>query len=240
MKAVLLAAGLGTRLRPLTDTIPKCLVPIDGKPLLDIWCESLLQNGITKILVNLHYKAEIVESHIRKAPFAAQIKTVFEPNLLGTAGTLVANKRFFEDDDGMLVHADNYSLFDISKLIGAHSNRPSQCLMTMLAFRTSTPATCGILSVDNSGVLQDMYEKSSEDHGNLANGALYILSSELIRSLSSENDFSTEVIPNLYGRTYVVETNETHFDIGSPENYELAQKIAKDQKTCSPWFENGE
>ena len=226
MKAVLLAAGLGTRLRPLTDTIPKCLVPINGKPLLDIWCESLLQNGITKILVNLHYKAEIVESHIRKAPFAAKIEMVFEPKLLGTAGTLMANKQFFEDEDGMLVHADNYSQVDIAKLIDAHSNRPSQCLMTMLAYRTSTPTTCGILGVDNSGVLQDMYEKSSEDHGNLANGALYILSSELIHSLSSENDFSTEVIPKLYGKAYVVETIETYLDIGSLENYELAQKIA--------------
>ena len=56
MRAVLLAAGLGTRLRPLTDTVPKCLVPIKGKPLLDIWIESLLQAGVESILVNLHYK----------------------------------------------------------------------------------------------------------------------------------------------------------------------------------------
>ncbi|MDA3005012.1 MAG: sugar phosphate nucleotidyltransferase, partial [Actinomycetota bacterium] len=63
MRAVLLAAGLGTRLRPLTDKIPKCLVPIKGKPLLDIWCESLLSSGVEKILINLHYKHEAVEEH---------------------------------------------------------------------------------------------------------------------------------------------------------------------------------
>ena len=64
MRAVLLAAGLGTRLRPLTDTIPKCLVPIKGKPLLDIWCETLLAAGVEKVLVNTHYKHQVVEEHL--------------------------------------------------------------------------------------------------------------------------------------------------------------------------------
>ena len=67
MRAILLAAGLGTRLRPLTDTTPKCLVPINGKPLLDIWCESLLSAGVTRLLINLHYKSELVQQHIANA-----------------------------------------------------------------------------------------------------------------------------------------------------------------------------
>ena len=78
MRAVLLAAGLGTRLRPLTDTVPKCLVPIKGKPLLDIWIESLLQAGVERILVNLHYKHELVEDHIAKSVYREQVETVFE------------------------------------------------------------------------------------------------------------------------------------------------------------------
>ena len=108
MRAVLLAAGLGTRLRPLTDRIPKCLVPIKGKPLLDIWCESLLSSGVERILINLHYMHEVVESHIQGSGYKTHVQTVFEPVLLGTAGTLVANNEFFKGDDGILVHADNY------------------------------------------------------------------------------------------------------------------------------------
>ena len=180
MRAILLAAGLGTRLRPLTDTTPKCLVPINGKPLLDIWCESLLSAGVTRLLINLHYKSELVQQHISKSKFAKSVETIFEPQLLGTAGTLISNKKFFDDQDGILLHADNYCEADIKQLISAHTNRPSICDLTMLAFRTQTPHTCGILEVDEQNILKQMYEKSHDDHGNLANAAFYILSKKLI------------------------------------------------------------
>ena len=78
MRALLLAAGLGTRLRPLTDTTPKCLVPIKGKPLLDIWCEALLAAGVTKLLINLHYKSEQVQQHLESSKFSELVETIFD------------------------------------------------------------------------------------------------------------------------------------------------------------------
>ena len=227
MRALLLAAGLGTRLRPLTDTTPKCLVPIKGKPLLDIWCEALLAAGVTKLLINLHYKSEQVQQHLESSKFCELVETIYEPSLLGTAGTLLANRKFFENQDGILLHADNYCEANISELISAHEARPSNCDLTMLAFRTSTPETCGILEVSKDQVLQKMYEKSSDDHGNLANAASYILSKKLISELKDETDFSNEVIPKYFGKTLVVETSETFIDIGTPESYAHAQKVAK-------------
>ena len=227
MRALLLAAGLGTRLRPLTDTTPKCLVPIKGKPLLDIWCEALLAAGVTKLLINLHYKSEQVQQHLESSKFSELVETIYEPSLLGTAGTLLANRKFFENQDGILLHADNYCEASISELISAHESRPSNCDLTMLAFRTSTPETCGILEVAKNQVLQKMYEKSLDDHGNLANAAFYILSKKLISELKDETDFSNEVIPKYFGKTLVVETSETFIDIGTPESYAHAQKVAK-------------
>ena len=227
MRALLLAAGLGTRLRPLTDTTPKCLVPIKGKPLLDIWCEALLAAGVTKLLINLHYKSEQVQQHLESSKFCELVETIYEPSLLGTGGTLLANRKFFENQDGILLHADNYCEANISELISAHEARPSNCDLTMLAFRTSTPETCGILEVSKNQVLQKMYEKSSDDHGNLANAAFYILSKKLISELKDETDFSNEVIPKYFGKTLVVETSETFIDIGTPESYAHAQKVTK-------------
>ena len=227
MRALLLAAGLGTRLRPLTDTTPKCLVPIKGKPLLDIWCEALLAAGVTKLLINLHYKSEQVQQHVDSSKFSEFVETIYEPSLLGTAGTLLANRKFFENQDGILLHADNYCEANISELISAHEGRPSNCDLTMLAFRTPTPETCGILEVSENQILQKMYEKSSDDHGNLANAAFYILSKKLISELRDESDFSNEVIPKYLGKTLVVETSETFIDIGTPESYAHAQKVAK-------------
>ena len=227
MRALLLAAGLGTRLRPLTDTTPKCLVPIKGKPLLDIWCEALLAAGVTKILINLHYKSEQVQQHLDSSKFSEFVETIYEPSLLGTAGTLLANRKFFENQDGILLHADNYCEANISELISAHESRPSNCDLTMLAFRTSTPETCGILEVTENQILQKMFEKSLDDHGNLANAAFYILSKKLIGELKDETDFSNEVIPKYLGKTLVVETSETFIDIGTPESYALAQEKSK-------------
>ena len=227
MRALLLAAGLGTRLRPLTDTTPKCLVPIKGKPLLDIWCEALLSAGVTKLLINLHYKSEQVQHHVDSSKFSEFVETIYEPSLLGTSGTLLANRNFFENQDGILLHADNYCEANISELISAHESRPNNCDLTMLAFRTSTPETCGILEVTENKILQKMYEKSSDDHGNLANAAFYILSKKLISELKNETDFSNEVIPKYLGKTLVVETSETFIDIGTPESYAHAQKVAK-------------
>jgi len=227
VRALLLAAGLGTRLRPLTDTTPKCLVPISGKPLLDIWCEALLASGVTKLLINLHYKSGQVQQHIGSSKFSEFVETVYEPSLLGTAGTLLANQKFFENQDGILLHADNYCEANISDFIRAHETRPSTCDLTMLAFRTSTPETCGILEVAENQILQKMYEKSSEDHGNLANAAFYILSKRLISELKDETDFSNEVIPKYFGKTLVVETSETFIDIGTPGSYALAQEKSK-------------
>ena len=64
MKAFLLAAGLGTRLKPVTDTVPKCMVPIDGRPLLDIWLDSFAHTGVDEVLVNLHHLPDVVGRHI--------------------------------------------------------------------------------------------------------------------------------------------------------------------------------
>ena len=179
------------------------------------------------MLVNLHYKSEQVRSHITNSKFAGLVETVYEPVLLGTAGTLIANRNFFESQDGILMHADNYCQADISNLIGAHKTRPINCDLTMLAFRTTTPETCGVLEVDENKILKKMYEKSPENHGNLANAAFYVLSKKLINELRDQTDFSNEVIPKYFGKTLVVETSEAFIDIGTPESYAYAQQVAK-------------
>ena len=194
---------------------------------MDIWCEALLAAGVTKLLINLHYKSEQVQQHLDSSKFSEFVETIYESSLLGTAGSLLANRKFFKNQEGILLHADNYCEASISELISAHESRPSNCDLAMLAFRTSTPETCGILEVSKNQILQKMYEKSSDDHGNLANAAFYILSKKLIGELRDESDFSNEVIPKYFGKTLVVETSETFIDIGTPESYAHAQKVAK-------------
>ena len=229
MKVILLSAGFGKRLRPLTLKTPKCLVPINGAPLLQIWLERLNNLNLGPFLVNTHYLKESVEDFVNASSLSHKIFLVYEPILLGTGGTLMSNIDFFDGEDGLLIHADNYCMADIGEFIDAHNNRPPNCLLTMMTFQTETPKTCGIIELDNNNIVKAMFEKVDSPPGNLANGAIYILSKELINSLKNEKkpiiDFSLDVLPKLMGKIYTYETSETFIDIGSKYSYEKANKL---------------
>ena len=229
MRVILLAAGFGTRLRPLTDTIPKCLAPIKGTPLLGIWLQRLTQAGLGPFLVNTNYLAGLVQNFIKASSFRDQVTLVHEWDLLGTAGTLIENLEFFGGEDGLLIHADNYCLADLIAFKQAHLNRPRGCLLTMMTFRTDDPSSCGIAELDNRGVVVGFHEKVANPPGNLANGAVYILSAELINEIKLfqvvPKDFITEVVSKLIGKIYTYETSEVFIDIGTPASYSIANAL---------------
>jgi len=223
MRAILLAAGYGTRLRPLTNRIPKCLVPINGKPLLQIWLERLVEAGNEYFLINTHYLSSQVEEFVQSSDFSNKITLTYEPELLGTAGTLLANIDFFQEQDGLLIHADNYCMADIREFMQAHHERPSDCIMTMMTFHTNDPTSSGIVELNPKDVVVNFHEKITNPPGNIANGAIYILSAAMLDELkqikASVSDFSTEVIPQFLGRIYAYQTTKKFLDIGTLENY---------------------
>src|ERR1041385_5704196 len=92
MKAFLLAGGNGTRLRPLTNNVPKCLLPIQGIPLLEIWLRNCRAAGITDVLVNTHAHAETIRKFAVEQRTGVRMRIVEEPDLLGSAGTLAQNR----------------------------------------------------------------------------------------------------------------------------------------------------
>jgi mannose-1-phosphate guanylyltransferase len=234
LRALLLAAGLGTRLRPLTLQTPKCLMQIDGEPLLGRWLRHLEQLGCESVLVNTHYLATEVEAFLRgwNSPIM-ELHTSYEPNLLGTAGTLIANSEFFSGATGLLIHADNAMASSLTPFLNAHLERQRECLLTMLTFETSTPSSCGIIEIDEKGVVQQFYEKIPNPPGNRANGALYAFDQSLLNYLArispAPTDFSTQVIPRLLGCIQTYHTDEVFLDIGTPEALKVAQKLLNTQ-----------
>ena len=231
MRALLLAAGLGTRLRPLTLTTPKCLVPIQGKPLLDYWLESLFSADIERVLINTHWLANVVRDHVARSPFRDRIDLVHEDQLLGTGGTILANRKWFGDGPFLVAHADNLTNFNVAELVTAHERRPRACVLTILAFRTDSPTSCGILEIGIQGIVTGFHEKVENPPGDLANAAVYICEPEIaafIASLGKPNvDFSTEVIPAFLQRIYAVATDGYHRDIGTSEALSRAQAECK-------------
>ncbi len=230
LRALLLAAGLGTRLRPLTLTTPKCLIEIGGTPLLGHWLQQLETIGCDATLVNTHYLKDQVDAFLNSwLKNAMSLEAVHETKLLGTAGTLLANKDFFKDSTGLLIHADNATNADLTAFLSAHRNKPSHCLLTMLTFNSKKPSQCGIVEKDSEGIVQAFHEKVKEPPGNCANGALYLFDSpflEWLQKLGPEiNDFSTEILPRLIGRINTWHTNSPFIDIGTIEALEEARAL---------------
>ncbi len=121
MKAMILAAGLGTRLRPLTDTIPKPLLPVGGTPLI-LWNLLLLRaGGICEVMINLHYLGHLIEEAIGDGSrWDLQVKYSHEPTLLGTGGGINAAKWFFEDQSFLVINGDTLIGLDVKALREFH------------------------------------------------------------------------------------------------------------------------
>lgn len=227
MKALLLAAGLGTRLRPITDTIPKCLVPIRGRPLLSYWFDMLFSEGVECALVNTHYHAEAVEAFVAQSTWRDRVETVYEPELLGTGGTVLRNRAWLGREAFMVAHADNLSRFPVQTFIAAHQQRPVVAAMTMMTFNTDAPQSCGIVELDSHGIVQRFHEKVRNPPGNCANGAVYICEPEIVDFLAGLGrefiDLSTDVIPVFTGRIATYHNTGYHRDIGTVESLRRAE-----------------
>jgi len=227
LRALLLAAGYGTRLRPLTDNIPKCLVPIRGRPLLDYWLELLFEGGIEGVIVNTHFLAEKVAEFVGASLWRIRVMLVHEETLLGTGGTVLRNRAFFENKAFLVAHADNLTRFDARALIARHASRPAGVAITMMTFTSDAPRTCGIVVEDAQGIVREFHEKVPDPPGNRANGAGYIFEPEIIGLIESLGnpvaDLSTEVLPHYLGRICTFFNADYHRDIGSPEGLRKAE-----------------
>jgi mannose-1-phosphate guanylyltransferase len=227
MRAVLLAAGLGTRLRPLTERVPKCLVPIHGKPLLAYWFDLLFDAGIEAALVNTHYMAEKVRDFIAASRWRGRIRLMHEDELLGTGGTVLKARDFVGHQAFMVIHADNLSRFDVGAFIERHRARPSGTEITMMTFRTDAPRTCGIVKLDERGVVMELHEKVEDPPGDIANAAVYIFEPSVLDFLASLPgafiDVSTQVLPRYVGRMHTFHNADFHRDVGTLESLRLAQ-----------------
>jgi mannose-1-phosphate guanylyltransferase len=228
VRALLLAAGLGTRLRPITDHVPKCLVPIHGKSLLGYWLDMLLPNGVERVLVNTHYLPDAVREFVAASAWRDSIDMVHEVELLGTGGTVLRNRDFLGGGAFMVVHADNLTRFDVCAFIRAHECRPAGVDITMMTFDTDAPQSCGIVELDSRGVVIKFHEKVAAPPSNHANAAVYIFEPSVIDFLASLDkaviDISTEVLPRYLGRMQAFHNADYHRDIGTPESLALAEQ----------------
>ena len=225
MKAFLLAAGVGSRLRPITDTIPKCMVPIDGRPMLDIWLDAFGRAGLHEVLVNLHHLPDVVRHHLEARAGTPAVHTVFEPELLGSAGTLAANRAWMEGEDMILVcYADNLTDFDLSSLVQAH--REHGAIATLTVFHSERPSAGGVVQLDATGTVVGFEEKPANPVSDLVNAGMYAFHPGVLDELDGPppHDIGYDLLPRLVGRAKALPVAGYFRDIGTINAYEQAQR----------------
>jgi mannose-1-phosphate guanylyltransferase len=228
MKAFLLAAGVGSRLRPMTDTVPKCMVMVDDRPLLDIWLDSFDRAGIDEVLINLHHLPHVIRRHLAERGGPPAVHMFFEPVLLGSAGTLAANREWVADEELFLTcYADNLTDFDLGSLVEAHLKHRE--MATLAVFHSERPSAGGVVELDDTGLVVRFTEKPSEPVSDLTNAGMYAFHPSVLDEIDDEpapspRDIGYHLLPRLVGRARAVIVDGYFRDIGTPESYLRARK----------------
>ena len=225
MKAFLLAAGKGTRLKGIAEGTPKCLVPIQGKPLLHYWLTLCKAYGITEVLINVHHLADRVLGYLAASDSGIRVIPVYEKSLMGTAGTVAANRGFVQGEDHFFIfYADNLTNMNLQRFLDFH--RRNDAVFTMGLFRTQSPRECGIATLDKDNRVIKFREKPPVPETNLANAGIYLAGQDLFDHIPDKEtiDFGYDVLPGLVNRMHGYIIDEYLVDIGTPESYQRAQR----------------
>jgi mannose-1-phosphate guanylyltransferase len=232
MKAFILAAGEGSRLRPLTLICPKPMLPVAGKPGLE-WIVAWLKTcGITDLVINLHHRPETVIDHFGDgSAHGVHITFSREAAILGTAGGVKCVQHLFRDTF-IVVYGDVLTDLDLKPLIEFHYTNGSEPHVTLSLYHAPNPTECGIVGLDRHGRVTRFVEKPAADaiFSDLANAGVLLIDPPLMEYVPAATfyDFSNDFLPLLlerglpiYGQ--VLPEDTYLIDIGTPEKYERVQ-----------------
>lgn len=234
MKVVILAAGLGTRLRPLTNNIPKVMIPFAGKPLLEhqiLWAKKF---GFNNFLINVHAFPKKIKQYFGNGKkFGVNITYFYEKKLLGTAGG-IKNMQEYLSSPFIVIYGDVFHRVDLNKVICFHNSKKG--LGTLTIRLTDHPIDSDLVEIDKNFKIKNFFPKPHKKlpKTNLANtGSVHILEKNILKYFPKKNsttDFGKDILPKLIKKKlsiYGYKTSEYIKDIGTPERYRKVQKDIK-------------
>lgn len=226
-KAMIMAAGVGSRLEPLSSIVPKPLVPVANIPVMDILVKHLASNGVKDIIANTHHKAEYIQNHFKENNFNINIQFIKEEKLSGTAGG-VRKCRFFFDEgqDFIVMSGDGLSDINIKEAYNSHKKSGSPVTIVAKEIEHKEVHKYGIIVADKNGFVTSFQEKPSlkEAKSNLANTGIYIFNYKIFDFIPENTfyDFAKNVFPSILNSEIKINTyiHKGYWsDIGSIEQY---------------------
>lgn len=229
MKAVIMAGGKGTRLAPLTNEVPKPLVKIIDKPIMEHILELLKKYGITDIAVTIGYKGECIVDYFKDGTdFGVNLKYYRENEPLGTAGSVKRTLNFM-DDDFLVISGDAYTDLDLASLIEFHFEKKGK--LTIVATEFKNPVGLGVIELGKSNKVTKFLEKPVGIKEGIVNCGIYVINKSAFEDTPDGfYDFGKQLLPKLIGDIYAYVTEDYWSDIGTlPSyyytNYLIAQKM---------------
>jgi NDP-sugar pyrophosphorylase family protein len=233
MNAMILAAGTGTRLHPMTETLAKPMVPIGGRPVLEHTVRWLRDHGIRRVAVNLHHRPESVSGHFGDGSrFDVEIRYSEEPELLGTAGGVKRLESFFEDPF-LVVYGDVLTDLDLGAFVTFHRSVGTAVHATLAVDRRPDVAQGGVVVLDADNRIRRFVEKPrpGEIRSSWVNSGVMVLDRALLARIPAGrfSDFGREVLPQwlsdgvpVYG--WPLPAGTFLADVGTPESYARADR----------------
>lgn len=223
MKALFLAGGMGTRLRPLTDKVPKPMVPVMGEPLLKRTIEKVKAYGVKEVVLSTCYRADYFAAYFRSVNPGVKLRYITEDSPLGTGGAIKNAQRFF-DSPFLIFNADIVSDIDYGKMWDLHREKKAD--VTIAVTYVADPTAYGVIEFDRAGFARSFKEKPKpqEVTSHYINAGIYIFEPHVLEAIPAGRPVSVEreVFPRLLAdgkRIAVYRGNRYWIDLGTPEKY---------------------
>lgn len=228
---MILAAGLGTRLRPLTDRLPKPLLPIAGRPMIDYTLAWVAAGGVRQVMINLHHKGDLIRRAVGDGTrFGLEVSYSDEPVILGTGGGLKQVERYFSDEPFLMVNADVLTAIDLNAVIRAHLAR--QPLATLVVRRDPNVAAYGAIGIDTEGRIRRFLGRGPQAYPpteDVMFTGIHVLDPRIFADLPAAGTFSpiTDAYIAIVERGQPLMgylTDAPWVDIGTPDRYRQAEQ----------------
>jgi mannose-1-phosphate guanylyltransferase len=233
VKAIILAGGVGTRLRPLSCTRPKLLFPILNEPLLDRTLEQLAETGVNAVTLAVKFMAEMFMQRYGKSAHGLKISYSLERKPMGTGGAIKYAEELIGNEEPFLVlNGDIFTTVDYGSLIKKHNE--TDAVATLALYRVEDPSRYGTVKLEENGKITKFVEKapSGQAPSNLINAGIYVLDPKIFSYIPACRTVSIEheVFPKLAekGQLFGHEFNKLWIDIGKPADYLKANRLMLD------------
>lgn len=224
MKALILAGGIGSRLRPLTNNLPKPMIPIFDRPFLHWMLKDLAETGITDAILAVNYLPDSIMSYFDQNDVGLNLTSILEDKPLGTAGAVRNATSLLQDDKFLICNGDIFTHIDLDALIQFHESR--NAAITIVGTSVENPSAYGVLETDSLDRIERFVEKPSieEIRSSWINAGTYLMNREVLEQIppGSFQMFETDIFPKLLDMGYPLycyKSERYWLDIGVPANY---------------------